>query len=422
MPAEGTNIQRELNPLANAERQFEEAASRLNLPEGIKEIIKSPRRATIVSLPLQMDDGTFKVFTGYRVQHSIVRGPAKGGIRYHPDVTLDEVEALAAWMTWKCAVVNIPFGGGKGGIACNPEKMSKGELERLTRRYAADLSDLFGPESDVPAPDVGTNEQVMAWFMDTYSMHERRTETAVVTGKPLEIGGSRGRREATGRGVLFCVREACTHLGMPLQGARLAVQGFGNVGSVSADLMTRDGAKLVAAADVSGAIHNPDGIDVPALLRYVVDRRGVAGFPGAKPLTTSIIEYDCDILVPAALENQITPENADRVKARIVAEGANGPTTPDADKILEKKGVFVIPDILCNSGGVTVSYFEWVQNRMGFYWPEQEVNDRLEHTMVQAFGDVLRKSVEHKVNMRVAAFMVAIERVVKVIMLRGVYA
>ncbi len=422
MQSEGVNTQKELNPLANAERQFDEAADRLKLPDGIREVIKRPRRCTIVSLPIQLDDGTFKVFTGYRVQHSIVRGPAKGGIRYHPNVNLEEVTALAAWMTWKCAVVNIPFGGGKGGIACDPDRLSKGELERLTRRYAADLSDLFGPEKDVPAPDVNTNEQVMAWFMDTYSMHERRTETAVVTGKPLEIGGSRGRREATGRGVLFCVREACAHLGMPLQGARVAVQGFGNVGSVSADLMSRDGAKIVAVADASGGTHNPSGLDVPLLLRYAADHRGVSGFPGGKTLTTPIIEYDCDILVPAALENQITHENADRVRARIVAEGANGPTTPDADKILERKNVFVIPDILCNSGGVTVSYFEWVQNRMGFYWLESEVNQRLEETMVQAFRDVLAKSVEHRVNMRVAAFMAAIERVVKVIMLRGVYA
>ena len=422
MPAEGVNKQKELNPLANAERQFDEAASRLNLPAGIREFIKRPRRATIVSLPVAMDDGSLRVFTGYRVQHSITRGPAKGGIRYHPDVTLDEVEALAAWMTWKCAVVNIPFGGGKGGVICDPAKMSKGELERLTRRYAADLSDLFGPERDVPAPDVNTNEQVMAWFVDTYSMHERRNEYAVVTGKPLEVGGSAGRREATGRGVLFCVREACTHLQMPLRGARVAVQGFGNVGSVSADLMAKDGAKIVAAADVSGAIHSPEGLDVPALIRWVADHRGVTGFPGARPLTTSIVECDCDILIPAALENQITAENADRVKARIVAEGANGPTTPDADRILEKKSVFVIPDILCNSGGVTVSYFEWVQNRMGFYWPEAEVNSRLEQYMVAAFKDVLAKAMEHKVNMRVAAFMVAIERVVKVIMLRGLYA
>jgi glutamate dehydrogenase (NAD(P)+) len=422
MPAEGSNIQKELNPLANAERQFDEAAALLNLPQGIKEIIKRPRRATIVSLPIQMDDGRFEIFTGYRVQHSIVRGPAKGGIRYHPDVNLEEVSALAAWMTWKCSVVNIPFGGGKGGIAVDPGKLSKGELERLTRRYAADLSDVFGPEVDIPAPDVGTNDQVMAWFMDTYSMNVRRTETAVVTGKPLEIGGSLGRREATGRGVQFCIREACRHLALPLQGARVAVQGFGNVGSISAELVNRDGAKIVAVSDVTGGIHNAQGIDIAAALLWVADHRGLAGFPGGKPLTTPIIEYDCDILIPAALENQITQENADRVKARIVAEGANGPTTPDADKVLDRKGTFVIPDILCNSGGVTVSYFEWVQNRMGFYWTEAEVNQRLEHTMVNAFADVLAKAMQHKVSMRVAAFMVAIERVVKVIMLRGVYA
>ncbi len=422
MPAEGVNLQKELNPLENAERQFEEAAQRLKLDPGIKEMIKRPRRATIVSLPVAMDDGRIQVFTGYRVQHSIIRGPAKGGIRYHPDVTLEEVEALAAWMTWKCAVVNIPFGGGKGGVACDPSKMSRAEIERLTRRYAADLSDLFGPESDIPAPDVNTNEQIMAWFVDTYSMHERRTEYAVVTGKPLEVGGSLGRREATGRGVMFCVREMCRHLGMPLSGARVAVQGFGNVGSVSADLLVKEGARVIAASDVSGAVHNPAGLDVPALIAWVKDKRGVKGFPGAQPLAGSILEVDCDILVPAALENQLTPDNADRVKAKIVAEGANGPTTPEADKILEKKGVWVIPDILCNSGGVTVSYFEWVQNRMGLYWPEKEVNDRLEQYMVNAFAGVLRTAVEQKVSLRVAAFMVAIERVVKVIQLRGVYA
>jgi glutamate dehydrogenase (NAD(P)+) len=422
MPAEGSNIQKELNPLANAERQFDEAASRLNLPDGLKDFIKRPRRATIVSLPVMMDDGSLKVFTGYRVQHSITRGPAKGGIRYHPDVSLDEVEALAAWMTWKCAVVNIPFGGGKGGVVCDPDQMSRTELERLTRRYAADLSDLFGPESDVPAPDVNTNEQVMAWIVDTYSMHERRTEYAVVTGKPLEVGGSAGRREATGRGVLLCIREACSHLKLPIEGVRVAIQGFGNVGSVSADLLAKDGARIVAVSDVSGGVHNPAGLDIPALLAYTKANRVVKGFPGAQPLGHPIVEYDCDILIPAALENQIRRDNADRVKAKIVAEGANGPTTPVADEILQKNGVFVIPDILCNSGGVTVSYFEWVQNRMGLYWPEKEVNERLEHTMVNAFRDVLSKSLEYKVNMRVAAFIVAIERVVRVITLRGLYA
>jgi glutamate dehydrogenase (NAD(P)+) len=423
MSVEGSNLQKELNPLANAERQFDEAASLLQIDPGIREIIKRPRRATIVSLPVHMDDGRIQVFTGYRVQHSIARGPAKGGIRYHPDVTLEEVSALAAWMTWKCAVVNIPYGGGKGGIACDPARMSKGELERLTRRYAADLSDLFGPESDIPAPDVNTNEQIMAWFVDTYSMHERRTEYAVVTGKPLEVGGSLGRREATGRGVMLCVREMCAHLKMPLKGARVAVQGFGNVGSVSADLLSKlEGSTIVAVSDVTGGIHDPKGIDLKALSEWMKDHRGVKGFPNAQPLNGPIVEVDCDILVPAALENQITADNADRVKARIVAEGANGPTTPDADKILQGKGVWVIPDILCNSGGVTVSYFEWVQNRMGFYWPESEVNHRLEQYMVSAFRAVLDVSVKHGVSLRVAAFMVAIERVVKVLQLRGVYA
>jgi len=421
-------VNSQLNPLENAERQFEEAATRLKLDPGVKDMLKRPRRATIQWLPVMMDDRTIRMFEGFRVQHSIARGPAKGGIRFHPDVSLEEVSALASWMTWKCAVADIPFGGGKGGIKVDPRSLSKQELERLTRRYAADLSDLFGPESDVPAPDVNTGEREMAWIADTYSMHERRTELAVVTGKPLEVGGSQGRREATGRGVMICVEQMCKYLKMPLQGARVAVQGFGNVGGVSAELLAREcGAKIVAASDVTGAIANDAGLDVPALLKYAGELagkspRGVAGFPGSKPLAGSIVEADCDILVPAALENQITSDNAGRVRARIVAEGANGPTTPDADKILEDKGVHVIPDILCNSGGVTVSYFEWVQNRMGFYWPEREVNDRLEHYMVEAFEAVLAKAKEHGVDMRVAAFMVAIERVVKVIMLRGVYA
>jgi glutamate dehydrogenase (NAD(P)+) len=421
MAAVGANSQ--LNPLENAERQFEEAAARLGLNAGVKEVLKRPRRATIQHLPVLMDDGTIKVFVGYRVQHSIARGPAKGGIRFHQDVTLDEVAALASWMTWKCAVADIPFGGGKGGVIVDPRKLSVGELERLTRRYAADLSDVFGPDSDVPAPDVNTGEREMAWFVDTYSMHSRTTELGVVTGKPLEIGGSAGRREATGRGVMICVEQMCRHLDLPLAGARVAVQGFGNVGGVAADLLVKEcGAKVVAASDVSGAVHNPDGLDVPALLRHVAERKGVAGFAGAKPLTTSIIEYDCDILVPAALENQITAGNAANVKARIVGEGANGPTTPDADKILQDKGIWVVPDILCNAGGVTVSYFEWVQNRMGFYWPEHEVNSRLREKMEQAFGDVVKVAVAEKCSLRVAAYMVAIRRVLRVHELRGMYA
>ncbi|HEY6096680.1 MAG TPA: Glu/Leu/Phe/Val dehydrogenase [Candidatus Deferrimicrobium sp.] len=327
----GSGIQKELDPLENARLQFEEAAARLKLDPSFVQIIKEPRRATIVKLPVQMDDGTFRVFTGYRVQHSIIRGPAKGGIRYHPDVNLEEVMALAAWMTWKCAVVGIPFGGGKGGIACDPSKMSKGELERLTRRYTADLIDVFGPESDVPAPDVNTNEQTMAWIMDTYSMHSRHTVTSVVTGKPLALGGSAGRREATGRGVLLVVREAAKRIGLALKGARVVVQGFGNVGSVAADLLAKEGALVVAASDVQGGITKPDGLDVPALIQHVVQKKTVVGFPGATPIDgKKILELPCDILIPAALENQITHSNAGRIHARIIAEGANGPTTHQA--------------------------------------------------------------------------------------------
>ncbi len=419
--AAGANTQ--LNPLENAERQFDEAAARLGLDAGVKEMLKRPRRATIQSLPIPMDDGSIRVFTGYRVQHSIARGPAKGGIRFHQDVTLDEVAALASWMTWKCAVADIPFGGGKGGIVVDPRTLSARELERLTRRYAADLSDVFGPDSDVPAPDVNTGEREMAWFVDTYSMHSRRTEYAVVTGKPLEVGGSAGRREATGRGVMICIEQMCKHLGMPLKGAKVAVQGFGNVGGVAADLLAREcGATIVAASDVSGAIHNPAGLDVKALLQHVQATRGVAGFAGGQPLSGSILEYDCDILVPAALENQITGENASRIKAKIIGEGANGPTTPDADKVLDGRGAWVIPDILCNSGGVTVSYFEWVQNRMGFYWMEDEVNGRLREKMEHAFADVLQTAVREKCSLRIAAYMVAIQRVLKVHQLRGMYA
>ncbi|HEX7079187.1 MAG TPA: Glu/Leu/Phe/Val dehydrogenase [Candidatus Eisenbacteria bacterium] len=419
----GSDIQRELDPLENARLQFEEAAARLKLDSAFLQIIKEPRRTTIVKLPVQMDDGSFRVFTGYRVQHSIVRGPAKGGIRYHPDVSLHEVTALAAWMTWKCAVVGIPFGGGKGGIQCDPAHMSKHELERLTRRYVADLIDVIGPESDVPAPDVNTNEQTMAWIMDTYSMHARHTVTSVVTGKPLVIGGSAGRREATGRGVLFVVREAAKRIGLDLGKATVVVQGFGNVGSVAADLLAKDGARIIAVSDVTGGIQNPAGLDIPALIEHVARTKGVARFPGSTPVDgKQLLEIPCDVLIPAALENQITNANAGRIKARIIAEGANGPTTTQADKILNKEGVLVVPDILANSGGVTVSYFEWVQDRQGFFWREDEVNQRLEQIMVQAFHDVARMADEHKVSFRVAAFMLAIKRVVDVIMLRGVYA
>jgi glutamate dehydrogenase (NAD(P)+) len=419
----GSEIQRELDPLENARLQFEEAAARLKLDPAFVQIIKEPRRATIVKLPVQMDDGSFRVFTGYRVQHSIIRGPAKGGIRYHPDVTLEEVMALAAWMTWKCAVVGIPFGGGKGGVACDPSKMSQSELERLTRRYTADMIDVIGPESDVPAPDVNTNEQTMAWIMDTYSMHARHTVTSVVTGKPLALGGSAGRREATGRGVLFCIREAAKKIGLNLADAKVVVQGFGNVGSVAADLLAKDGAKIVAVSDVNGGVQNKAGLDLPKLFEHLAKTKTVTGFAGGTPIQgKDLLEIPCDILIPAALENQITRGNAGKIKARIIAEGANGPTTTQADKILNKAGVLVIPDILANSGGVTVSYFEWVQDRQGLFWREEEVNDRLEHIMVNAFRDVARVADEHKVSLRVAAFMLAIKRVVDAIQLRGVYA
>jgi len=416
-----TDIQ--ISSFENAMTQFDEAAKRLRLDPSWLEMIKQPRRSVIVKLPIQMDDGSFKVFTGYRVQHSIIRGPAKGGIRYHQDVTLDEVSALAAWMTWKCAVVGIPFGGGKGGITCDPTKLSKGELERLTRRYTAELIDVLGPESDVPAPDVNTNEQTMAWIMDTYSMHARHTVTSVVTGKPLDLGGSLGRVEATGRGVLFTIREAAKHLGINMEGATVAVQGFGNVGSVAADLLYDDGCKITAVSDVRGGIYNRNGIDIKKLLPYAKKNRSVVKFPSTKPISNQeLLELECDILVPAALENQITEKNAPRVKAKILAEGANGPVIPKADKILDKNGVFVIPDILCNTGGVTVSYFEWVQDRMGYFWSEEEVNHKLEEIMRKAFADVLQISCAKKVNMRIAAFMLAIRRVLDVFMKRGVYA
>ena len=367
--------------------------------------------------------GEIEVFTGYRVQYNITLGPAKGGIRYHPDVSLDEVTALAAWMTWKCAVAHIPFGGGKGGIVCDPTRMSKRELEALTRRYTAEIIDAIGPDKDVPAPDVNTNDQVMAWIMDTYSMHVGHTETAVVTGKPIEMGGSLGRREATGRGVMLVTREAARHLGIEIKGATIAVQGFGNVGSVSADLLAGIGARIVAVTDWQGGVYNPAGLDIKALLTWAAEHKTVAGFPSAEPLAgNDIWGLDVDVLIPAALENQITMDNAPQIRAKIVTEGANGPTTPEAHKHLHERGVFVIPDILANSGGVTTSYFEWVQDRYGYFWTLDEVNTRLEHKMCEAFDDVLRTSLKHEVDMRIAAYIVAIGRVGTVTSMRGMYA
>jgi len=412
-----------ISVFGNVMKQFDAAAKRLKLDSELLDFIKVPRRSTIMNLPVRMDDGSHRMFEAYRVQHSIARGPAKGGIRYHPGVTLDEVQALASWMTWKCAVVNIPFGGGKGGIVCDPQQLSLGEMERLTRRYAADMGDLFGPDSDVPAPDVGTGPQVMAWFMDTYSMRQNHLIPGVVTGKPPTLGGSRGRVEATGRGVVFCVREATRHLGLHPSQCTASVQGFGNVGSISAKLLHEMGVKVTHVSDVHGALHNPEGIDITALIEFVNQNKTIVGFKGGKIIDAKeILSAKVDILVPAALENQITEKNARRIKAKIIAEGANGPTTPEADAILDEKGVFVVPDILANAGGVTVSYFEWVQNRVGYFWTEEEVNRRLEEKMVLAFNDVLRTSKRYNTNMRISAFILAILRVVEVVQLRGIYA
>jgi glutamate dehydrogenase (NAD(P)+) len=404
-------------------QEFAGAARLLDLDPGLWKVLTTPKRQIIVSCPVQMDDGHVEVFTGYRVQYNITLGPAKGGIRYHPDVTLDEVKALAAWMTWKCAVAGVPFGGGKGGVVCDPKKMSKRELESLTRRYIAEIVDAIGPDKDVPAPDVNTNEQIMAWVMDTYSMHVGYTSTAVVTGKPIVMGGSLGRREATGRGVMITTREAAKHLGINIKGATVAVQGFGNVGSVSADLLSRLGAKIVAVTDWKGGIYDAGGLHISGLLEWVADKGTVAGFPLADPLDPAkLFELDVDVLIPAALEKQITIENAPKIKAKIVAEGANGPTTPEAHKHLYERGVFVIPDILANAGGVTTSYFEWVQDRHGYFWGEDEVNRRLEDKMQEAFDTVLETAKRYKTDMRTAAYVVAINRVAQVTRLRGMYA
>jgi len=410
------------NPYEIAQRQFDNAAKYLDLKAGIKAKLRLPKRELSVHFPVKMDDGSIQMFTGHRVQHSLARGPAKGGIRYHPDVTLDEVRALAMWMTWKCAVVGIPYGGAKGGVVCNPKVMSERELERLTRRFTSEIVMFIGPESDIPAPDVNTTPQTMAWIMDTYSMTKGYSVPAVVTGKPVEIGGSLGRREATGRGVMFTTREALKHLGMPIEGTRVVVQGFGNVGAIGAQLLQELGCTVVAVSDSRGGIYNSNGLNVVDAMRHKAETGMVAGYPGTDKITNEeLLELDCEILVPAALENEITSENADRIKARVISEGANGPTTPEADAILFDKGVFVIPDILANAGGVTVSYFEWVQGLQSFFWSENEVNNNLEKIMIKAFQDVLAISQQKKVDMRIAAYILAIGRVATATLLRGIY-
>jgi glutamate dehydrogenase (NAD(P)+) len=404
-------------------QEFDGAARILGLEPGIWKILTHPKRQIVVSCPVQMDSGDIEVFTGYRVQYNITLGPAKGGIRYHPDVTLDEVTALAAWMTWKCAVAQVPFGGGKGGVVCDPTRMSRRELEALTRRYVAEIIDAIGPEKDIPAPDVNTNDQVMAWVMDTYSMHVGQTTTAVVTGKPVEMGGSLGRREATGRGVMIVTREAARHVGLDIAKATVAVQGFGNVGSISAQLLASIGARIVAVTDYKGGVYNEKGLDIAKMLDYASQHRTIDGFPGGEPLDNDqLFGLDVDVLIPAALENQITMENAPSIKAKIVTEGANGPTTPEAHKDLHRRGIFVIPDILANAGGVTTSYFEWVQDRHGYFWKEHEVNERLETKMCDAFDAVLRTALKYNVDMRTAAYIVAINRVATVTKMRGMYA
>jgi glutamate dehydrogenase (NAD(P)+) len=423
MATKTISLEQEINPWEAQAARFDLAAHKLNLDEGLMKVLRYPTREIILHIPVMMDNGHLEVFTGFRVQHSIARGPAKGGLRYSPDVTLDEVRALASWMTWKCAVVNIPFGGAKGGVICDPHKMSQGELERMTRRYTAELVEFIGPEKDVPAPDVNTNEQTMAWMMVTYSMHMRQTVTAVVTGKPINIGGSRGRREATGRGIMIVCEEAVRKLGLNRESTRVIVQGFGNVGSNAARLMAEAGYKVIGILEVDGGLLNKNGIDVDALWEFRQRNGTVHGFPGADPADPAdLLITDCEILIPAATENQITSRNADRVKCKILAEGANGPTTAAADDILADKRVFVIPDILCNAGGVTTSYFEWVQDRQGYFWKESVVNEQLEHIMKTAFEDVVRFAETHSVNNRIAAYMLAIDRVAYTIRQRGIYA
>jgi glutamate dehydrogenase (NAD(P)+) len=413
----------EVNPFEAMMSRFDRAAELLDLEPGIYKILRNPEKQITVSCPIVLDNGEVEVFTGHRVLYNTSRGPAKGGIRFDMNVTLEEVKALAAWMTWKCAVVNIPFGGGKGGVVCDPLKMSVGELERLTRRYTTGIIKTLGPDSDVPAPDVNTNERVMAWVMDTYSMHVGHTVTAVVTGKPVEMGGSLGRREATGRGCMIVTKEALKHLGKSIQGCTVAIQGFGNVGSIAAQLLQREGCKIVAIGDKAASIYNKNGIDVDDAIAYVQKHRSLEGYGKGDPIQPNeLLTLDVDVLLPAALENVITTKNAPNIRAKIVCEGANGPTTAAADSILDENGVFVIPDILANAGGVTVSYFEWVQDRGGYFWSEESVNDRLIDIMQRSFNDVLSLAKQHRVNMRTAAYMLSISRVATVHRLRGIYS
>src|SRR2546422_1045266 len=409
-------------PYHIAVQQYEAAADKINLSEDMREILRQPKPELSVNFPVRLDNGRVRTFTGYRVQHNVNRGPAKGGIRYGPDVTLDEVKALAMWMTWKCAVVGIPFGGAKGGVICDPKQMNPSELERLTRRYATEISIVIGPHSDIPAPDVNTNAQVLGWIMDTYSMHEGYSIPAVVTGKPLSIGGSEGRNDATATGVLFVTRQAARRIGMPLQGARVSIQGYGNAGSIAARLFHNEGCKVVAVSDTSGGIYNESGLDPAAVLRFKQERGSVIGFPNAQSVRVQdVLELPCDILIPAATEGVITAANADRVQASIISEAANGPTTPEADEILFQKGAFVIPDILANAGGVTVSYFEWVQDLQSFFWGVEEITKKLEVIMNRAFAAVAEKADQYSCDMRLAANMLAISRVAEATQIRGIY-
>jgi glutamate dehydrogenase (NAD(P)+) len=411
-----------INAWEVAQRQFDLAAERLNLDPGLRQVLREPRRELTVHFPVHMDDGSVQVFTGYRVQHNLGRGPAKGGIRYHQDVSLDEVKALAMWMTWKCAVVGIPYGGGKGGVIVDPKRLSQKELEGLTRRFFTEIEVLVGPEKDIPAPDVNTNAQIMAWMMDTYSMHAGYTVPGVVTGKPISLGGSEGRHEATARGTVFCIIEAARHLGLELPRARVAVQGFGNAGSIAARLISDEGARVVAVSDSTGGIHKADGLEISKVIAWKQEHGTVTGFPGSTDISNAeVLEVDCDILIPAALENQITARNAANIKARLIAEAANGPTTPEADEILWKNSQFMIPDILCNAGGVTVSYFEWVQDLNRDHWSEGVVNAKLKEIMVKAFSETLAVARREQCYMRTAAYLLAVSRVADAMSMRGLY-